>query len=96
MNIEKGEVRVASVLMVLDRPNMKVWHIDLYSKYAEILAYSTDEVLLGAGDRTLRIDEQRKGQPTALIIGLPDDWYVIAECARYTCRIVGYKVQEKR
>jgi hypothetical protein len=95
MKIEPGEIRVAGADMMLDRPRMKVWHLDLDSKYAEILSYSTSEVLLAAGDRTLRTDEEFKGQPTAVIIDLPDDWHVIAECARYTCRIVAYQYDKR-
>lgn len=96
MKIEPGEVRVAHVAVVVDRPATTVWHVDLDSKYAEVVAYSNSEVLLCAGDRTLGIDEKLKGQPTALVMNLPDDWLVMVECARYTCRIVGYKPREVR
>lgn len=95
MKIEPGEIRVAGADMMLDRPKMKVWHLDLDSKYAEILAYSGAEVLLTAGERTLRIDENLKGQPTAVVLDLPDSWHVIAECARYTLRIVAYQYDKR-
>lgn len=95
MRIEPGEIRVAGADMMLDRPKMKVWHIEVDSKYAEILAYSETEVLLTAGERTLRINEELKGQPTAVVIDLPDDWHIIAECARYTLRIVAYRYDKR-
>lgn len=96
MRIEPGEIRVFHVVMVLDRPKMKVWHVDLDSKYAEVLACDANEVLLCAGPQTRGIDENLKDQPTALVIELPADWHVIADCRLYTCRIAGYQIDPKR
>ncbi len=90
LRIRPGEVRVAGITRMLDTPSVKVWHVDLHTKYAQILTYTTDEVLLICDDRTLHADESLRGTPTGLAIGLPDDWFVIAESTRYTCRIVGY------
>ena|SRR6476469_959857 len=91
VGVEPGEIRVASVEVMLDWSLAKVWYVDLHSKYAEILTYSNEEVLLHAGERTLRLDESLRGKPTAIRLDLPDDWSLIVDCARYTCRIVAYR-----
>lgn len=96
ISIEPGEIRVASVDNLLDEPYAKVWYVDLDSKYAEVLAVSTREVLLHASERTLRLDESSLGRPTALLFDLPDEWEVIVDCARYTCRIVAYQTNRMR
>jgi len=89
--VEPGEIQVSGIDVMVDDPSAKVWHIDLATKYAAVLAYSTDRVFLWATEDTLWVDENRRGMPTALVLGLPDDWNVIVDCARYTCRIVGYQ-----
>lgn len=93
MRIEPGEIRVGEVLLVLDEEYVRVWHVDLDSKYAQakVLSFSADEVLLHAADRTKRVDEARRGRPTVLKVDLPDGWLIMVDCARYTCRIVGYR-----
>ncbi len=91
MRIERGEIRIDNVATLVDSRTCRAWHVSLDSKYAEILAYSPDEVLLISGTRTTNLDPARRGHPTCLVIDLPLDWQVIADCARYTCRVVGYK-----
>jgi hypothetical protein len=88
-----GEIRVGEVVLVLDEPHVKVWHVDLLSKYAEVASYSGDDVImLAAGTHTLRSDESRPGELTVIKLGLDDGWTVIAEAARYTLRIVAYRL----
>lgn len=92
MRIAPGEIRVNAVDAILNEANVKVWHVDLHSKYAAILSLSDEEVLLYAADDTIKVDESRRGTPTALVLpDLGDGWSVIAECARYTCRVVAYR-----
>jgi hypothetical protein len=92
LEIEPGEIRIGGgAITLLDEPHVRVWHVDLDSKYAQVLTYSADEVLLIADERTLRTDTSRRGKPTVLKVNLPDDWQIIVDCSRYTCRIVGYK-----
>lgn len=95
MRITAGEVRVNLAELVIDTAEFKVWLVDLESKYAELLTYSDDEVVLIAGARTLRPDPARRGVPTVLHVDLPDGgerWHVLAECRRYTCRVVAYRL----
>lgn len=91
MEVVPGVIRVNEVDVMADAANLKVWHVDLNSKYAEVLAYGGWEVLLHATERTLRTDPEH-GQAT--VIRLPqlgDDWNLIADSGRYTCRIVAYR-----
>lgn len=48
MEIKPGEIIVEDIDVIIDLETVKVWHVDLRSKYAEILAYSKDQVLLHA------------------------------------------------
>jgi hypothetical protein len=96
LRITPGEIRVSGYVTVLDEPSVRAWHVDLDSKYAEVLAYSEDEVLLIAGERTLGVDEDNRGTATSLTINLPEGWNVIVDCSRYTCRIIGYRWAEVR
>lgn len=92
MRIEPGEIRVNAVGTILDETNVKVWHVDLHSKYAAILSLSDEEVLLCAAGDTLGVDETHRGTPTAVALpALGDGWSVMAECRRYTLRVVAYR-----
>lgn len=94
INVTPGEIEVDRVDRVLDTEHAKAWHVDLVSKYAEIGYYSRcgneAGVHLWAVDRTLYVVEELRKKPTDIMIGAPDGWIVLAECARYTCRIVAY------
>lgn len=92
MNVAPGEIRVNEVVAVLDEPHAKVWHVDLGSKYAEVLSTDGGQVLLHAGERALGVDPDRAGCPTAFVLGLGDGWDVLAECTKGTLRIVAYRV----
>lgn len=89
--VVRGEVLIDDVTVLIDQPEVKVWIVELGSKYAQVLGYSTEEVLLVAGDRTPTIDQALRGRPTAVVVNLPEPWQIIAESARYTCRIVAYR-----
>lgn len=98
--VTPGEVRVRHVDLVLDTPDVRVWHIDLNSKYAEVLAYSREEVLLYAIDETLRTDEGQRGVPTSVKVNVPEDdddyaWVMMADCGRYRCRFVAYRMSKR-
>jgi hypothetical protein len=91
LTIGLGEVQVGSVDCVLDDARVRAWDIDMVSKYAEVLGYSGDNaVMLHANERTLYVDEARRGRVTTIGVDVPDGWRVMAECARYTCQIVAY------
>lgn len=58
-------------------------YIDLKSKYAEVLAFSSDEVLLTAADRTLHTSGDAPFDPTIIKIETPGK-IVDARVSRYT------------
>lgn len=91
LHVIRGEVIVGSIDQVLHERSVIVWHVDLESKYAEIVAYNSQQVILRAGASTAKIDESFRGRPTRLFTGLGDEWELIAESARYTCRVVAYR-----
>lgn len=96
MLIVPGEIRVSAALLVLDQPHARIWHLDLDSKYAQVLSYTAQEVLLIADERTMGVDEALRGRPTAVAVKLPQGWNVMVDCSRYTCRIIGYRQDQVR
>lgn len=92
MKIKQREIRVNEAVLMLDEPYAKVWFVDLASKYAHVLQAGPDEVLLNADSNTLGVDQEHRLSPTALVLGLPWGWNVTAQCIRYTCRVVAYRL----
>jgi hypothetical protein len=97
--VEPGEVRVSRVDLVLSTPDVRVWHIDLHSKYARIAVYDRTQIMLYADDNTLSIDRERKGFTTTVHLDVPDDdgehtWFMLADCIRHTCTVVAYRVED--
>lgn len=94
VQVEAGEIGVNQINRVLDTEDAKAWHLDLGSKYSQVLSYSHGPheatVHLYATEHTLYVEEPR-GVSTDICIQVPMEWIVMAECARYTCRIVAYK-----
>ncbi len=92
--VEEGEVEVSTADLLIDHPDVRVWELDLVTKYADVLGYSSDGVvMLHATEYSIKVVEQARGQATLIHLGLPvtRDWAVLAMCARYTCRIVAYR-----
>ncbi len=90
-----GEVRVNSVDLILSTPDVRVWHIDLATKYAEVPSYTADAVILTAGARTLRIDDTRKGEATVVPLDVPVGWDIVVDpFPRYTVRVVAYRIPD--
>jgi len=89
LDIRPGEIHIDSIDTIVDEPHIKIWHINLDSKYADVVYYGDHEIALCATDQTLRTDPDHEGQATILILP-PGDWSTIAECTRYTCRIAAY------
>lgn len=92
--IRYGEVREGGgVSLAIDQDDVKVFEIDFNTKYAEIFIAAYDDDFTGiafnAGERTLRIDESKKGEPTVLL--LQEKWSLIAECTRYSAYVCAYK-----
>lgn len=81
LKITQAGVVVAGVDIVIDELNLKVWHVDLPTKGAKVLGFTHQMVVL----------QDAYGVAVSIPLGLDDSWQVIAECARYTCRIVAYR-----
>lgn len=87
------------VLMVVDHDDVKIFEIDMHTKYCEVWTGSNTceiTVFITKGERTLHHDTNAEF-PTMITFSLPeneaDDWTVLAETARYTTRIVLYRVK---
>lgn len=95
VRVRVGEIKVAVVDLVLDTEWAKAWHIGLGSKWADASSYAQDDgearIYLQAIEETLDHDFDLRGTSTMIIVQVPDNWTILAECVRYTCRIVAYK-----
>lgn len=100
VRIVPGEIRIASVATVVDLEHVKIFELNLLSKYVGPSGYSSAEdgvtLLLLAGENTLHLDEERRGLPTFVEFAAPKDdsgfwWRIVADSARYTMRVVLYR-----
>lgn len=97
--VEPGEVRVNHVTHVISVPNVEIFELDLLTKYASVLYTSYDDtavlVALHATRDTLHVAESHRGTATHFTVrvpaGRPSDWTCLAECSRYTVRVVLYR-----
>lgn len=92
----EGEIDVNVIDLVLDTEDVKVWHIDLHSKYAGIVGFSFNQMLLYAEGDTLHVVEEQRGNATVLDFEVPEStpefhWHAIVDCGRYTARFVAYR-----
>lgn len=92
--IEPGIVQTGEVTVIHDEPRFIVWHVDMLSKYAVVASVGSTNgklfVSLGADDRTLDIDSSRGLTDITIAFPGAHEWIVMAECRRYTTRIVVY------
>jgi hypothetical protein len=95
--LEEGEVEVSTAVLLIDHDDVQVWEVDLVTKYADVLGYGSDMVLLHATEHTIKANESQRGKATRIRLGLPVQagWSVVAECARYTCQIVAYRYPQE-
>lgn len=87
-----GEIRVSRIVALLDDPVVKVWSVELTSKFADVLSYGESCVYLRAGARTQQVDKTLLGKVTIIELGLVADWQLIAEVHRYACTIVAIQI----
>jgi hypothetical protein len=107
MKVVPGEIRISSIDLVADYDNAKVWEIDCDSKYPNAYSGATHEgdsgswlmgrnvtydVNLIADERTLRIDESRKGAATGVILDeLEGEWSVQVTVGKYMVYVLAYR-----
>jgi hypothetical protein len=91
--LEEHEVEVSTAGLVVDHDDVKVWEIDLVTKYADVFGCGGDVVALSATKHSIRVNEAERGTATQIRLGLPTagNWSLIAQCARYTCQIAAYR-----
>jgi hypothetical protein len=100
--VNNQSVVVADMWRVVDLPDVQVWHVDLRTKYADVGWYGVDEgvveVSLVTSERTLNINPDAEG-PTILTFPVPvldtecdESWIVLADCSRYTARVIFYRI----
>jgi len=96
-----GVIRVNVITQVVDYPDVKIWEIDLKSKYPEetlVISWSDDgaieefSLVLYADENTLR-PSKRFTSPTEFMVAVPADerWQVMTYAARYTARFAVYR-----
>lgn len=99
IEIREGAIRVNDIVQVIDLDDVKVYEVDLHSKYPGPIGYGwlddeTITVMLYADEQTLGVNEGVRDDPTDLKFELPgdlDEWQVVAEGSRYTVQIVFYR-----
>lgn len=85
---DQGAPVVNSVMEVLRTPQVRVFEIDLHSKYCEVCATCGHQLLIGDSDRALKLHPTREGV-TILKIDLdPDFEFVAFSDGRYTITAV--------
>lgn len=96
--VRQGEVSVCDVQVVRWGWRYRVWEFDLHTKYADAGGWGGDLVMLVAGERTLKVNEAERGNPTCIYLPcMGEKWDVlIADVARYTCRITAWKPPRHR
>ena len=102
MKIEPGEVRISTIMTIMDLDDVKIVELDLSTKYVEVMAYVRGDneykIFLLGRDCAMHLDESRRGEATVLAFELPDEdsagWESIADGGRYTIRVALYRNKE--
>ena len=96
--LTEGQIRVSEdgVLQVIDHDDVKVFEIDLVSKYpGDMITWSSGGKIgvdMFASDRTL--DADCNASPTSFSLPLDSmNWILVAEGSRYTVRVIAYRVE---
>lgn len=93
--VEQGQIIVEDVSVVYNRRNLLVAEVDCHSKYPEIAAYGGNEVMLMAGEYTLKCDREALFTRIVLparVVG----WRVNAYAGRYTVTITAFPEPKRR
>lgn len=105
VTVTQGQILVNDCYLTHRTRNFMAWTLDCHSKYAEVGAYSGRDVMLMAGEYTLKADKGEDVLPTVVtlpkrVLGKRDDWettwHVMATAARYTVTIVAWKPRKSR
>lgn len=96
--LRPGQIRVDddAVMQVIDHDNVKVFEIDLMSKYpGDVITWSMGDrigVDMFAGEHTLEVG--KSPDPTTFTLPLNSmDWVLVAQASRYTARVIAYRVE---
>ena len=95
---QQGKIRVGSIERVVDHDNVKIYHIDLTSKYPEdIWDMGTDDktiISITASPRTLLIDEEAESEFTEITFDEGGDWVCLTDKGKYTVYVIFFKYPE--
>lgn len=91
-----GRVQVSQIVQVIDQPDVKVFEVDLASKYPGDLSDTADErsvsVMILPDEHTLRLDESADGVTEIVFpVECSFAWTVIANGSKGTVRICLYR-----
>jgi hypothetical protein len=93
-----GEIRANAPELVVDHDDVKVFEVDLDSKYPGFVSYggwgtgNRLSVAIHADGRTLELDDSRRGKVTQLVFELEDgEWVAVSDAARYTWHVVVFR-----
>jgi hypothetical protein len=95
--VTEGAILINHVVQVIDHDDVKVWHVDAKTKYAQYAGYdnydTSPTILLGAGEDTLRADPDNLGfTRIELCLSKGENWTILVDGGRYEWRIVAYRV----
>lgn len=97
--IEPGAIRVSTVQLWYETPNIEVWDIDCHTKYYETHVGSTSMndvcIFLGKNENTLRPDPTRENETRIIFPDHPGTWLTTYSGGRYSVHVVMYKVPDK-
>lgn len=96
VTVTPGQIRIASVSLLISTPVMDLYEIDCNSKYPEIFCTGHTMVMLGANERTLRPDPLLKLATEIYFNGYEGDgWTTIVDVpGRYSVRVVLANITE--
>jgi hypothetical protein len=91
ITVDEGQILVESVDLVTKRRGLRVWHIEMHSKYAETMSWDNSGIDLIATEHTLKWNRDSKAA-THVELPIPKDWEVLADLhARYSIQVVAWK-----
>lgn len=97
ITVNQGRMVVSSIDLVVGLPDVKVFEIDLSSKYPDECWYSIGEqditIIIPAGPYSLKMDDKAISDTSVQILlgDKPAYWNVVTNSGRYTVRLVLYQ-----
>lgn len=88
-----GCIKVRSIVPVQISRNVRIWEIDMDSKYVDVSVanrYNGEiEVLLDKNENTMHLDESELS--TVIHLPIRGKWSIIVDSSKYTVIVVAYR-----